>query len=162
MELFTLVGLMLAIFGGTYAAIAAMRSHLDTRVETAYRVLKKQITELRRLDQEAAIQEGERHAHCIRKWRRIWIVSHLIPIIFFLIFSMVFAVISYFEWDNMPEKSSWPCCKYIVLAGSIVNLSCVIFAMIAFLVVRAGSRNMDGHMRTALGSEADNLIDPIN
>src|SRR5256885_9033276 len=100
MELYTLVSLSLAVFGGTYAALSALRTHFEKPVREARSNCDGQLAKI-----ENFYPEGKMRQVCKKKQKSIcraeiaWNLANTIPAILFAVFIFLVMAGVLYHWD---------------------------------------------------------------
>ena len=167
MMAFTLVGLMLSLFGGIFAALSAFRTYSEADIRE--RCLRR---DLHVKDLDAASKSGqqgrmvntiataEKHARSIQKFRAWWIRAQLFPTVLFLIFALYMACWAMLNWAHLTEPQGWYGWKCIVGTGVLVDVGSLVFMVFGWKNLRSHSNSLDDHMQTVQELTADIKPDP--
>lgn len=105
MEIYTLVSLSIGIFGACYAALNAMRTHLDGSITQYYSRSEQKLAAVKDLGKEAwgAIYCSKHH-WWTKLCRNIWIVAHFIPAGVFFLFMVFIGFWVNLCWEDVISK----------------------------------------------------------
>jgi hypothetical protein len=93
-DLFTIIGLLLSVFGAAYSANAALRSHFEEHIRDGAKEAADKVKFIKANDTAGnAHMVAERYAETIKTAARVWTVAHWLPI---LIFSFTSFLLSMF------------------------------------------------------------------
>lgn len=108
-DIFTIVSLVVAVSGATYAALAAFRSVLGQRVDRADETSHDYIESIRKGSGEALKKTGEKKYRRLRRWLFVWRWSYIIPIALFNLLAYWIALhVCVTGWAGKPTlTSSW-------------------------------------------------------
>src|SRR5438067_1579705 len=108
MELYTLVSLALGIFGGTYAALSALRTHFESSIKSAHGSCDNQLSKLIATNAKGGkiAKHCRRQRNSICRAKFIWDWSHTLPAVLFALF--IFAVFGgvLYHWDQIDAQHS--------------------------------------------------------
>lgn len=149
---FSTLALLLGLFGATYTAISAIRTHWGKAVETATSDAPELVALVRGKSGEAGGKEAQRHARTIKICGYIWNVAHILPIAIFTIAAFGIAECAIWNWGNLDLKMETNHSKWIVQTVLYVNAGCLMTTSVAYLVLRSAKRNLDGAVRVSSGS----------
>jgi hypothetical protein len=106
MEIYTLVSLCIGIFGASYAALNAMRTHLDPLVSGYCTKAAERLEEVKMKhgDAHKGTLNCKKHHYGTKFWRGIWTTAHIIPAAVFFIAMLVIAPAVLWNWDDIIAK----------------------------------------------------------
>jgi hypothetical protein len=102
MPVYSLIALVLSIFGATYTAIAALRNHFDDGITSIHGVVDNQLVIISKAGKPSE-DTANGYGDWIKKWYKIWKWSHIVPIIFFWIVAFGIGICSLFWWDKITQ-----------------------------------------------------------
>ena len=145
MQLYTLVSLIIGIFGSTYAALNALRTNLEGKVKKAAETSHSRAKAFE--DVCGTENPGTKHCknHCksIATWHLVWTWSHAIPAILFFVAIALLAPWVLWDWEKVttqfdPQniKAAWATFPWNWMRSSITTMfladvSCLALAMLA-------------------------------
>ena len=172
MKLYTLISLALGIFGGTYAALAALRAYFDgwikERRDTAEIHVRK-ISEHYGKDKKST-KGCESNQWWIGFSRKCWLWANAIPIFIFSIFVFFVAIWVLVDWAaicNQKDGDSidyshppWTWFYFGLLYLVIISGICLISAVAALVVCHCISRVLRGKHEMVLDEENKKIAPP--
>jgi hypothetical protein len=176
MELYTLVSLIIGIFGGTYAALNAARTHFEGDLKKAYEESDgkiKAIEQVRGTNNKASVHV-QRHKDRICNAWATWQWMNIIPGICF--FLAVYAVVIWvlLDWPDITRqhtqpgelallhaKFPWNSFRLIIGGLGTINLGCVAVAFFARSTCRKASEALQEHVDST-AMEPPKLSPPAN
>src|ERR1051325_8550440 len=97
MPLYSLIALVISLFGAAYTAIAALRTRFDPMITDLVRGAEPQLNIISRLGSGTSDNASE-HAKRLRFWAAVWGWSHFIPILAFWLFAFAAAAWALVSW----------------------------------------------------------------
>ncbi len=163
MMAFTLVGLMLSLFGGIFASLSALRNYTEGDIKD--RCNRREL-HLKDLDQRSkngyhaggvanTMETAKKHADRIMRFRVLWVRAQLFPTAMFLVFAIYMAVWALLNWSCLTQPQDWYGWKCILGSGVAVDLIALILMWLAWSKLRVHSDNLDDHMKTVQALTAD-------
>jgi len=169
MKLYTLISIALGVFGGTYAALAALRTHFEWLIKST---AEEAETHLRKISDHYGKQSNTtRCARGRKKWigrsSALWNVCNTVPAILFAILVFCVAIWVLLNWDTMcaqndgeaidRSKSPWPQCHTGLLYLVVVDLGCFLGAAIAWCTCKLTGRVLRQQYDAALEDEKNQI-----
>jgi len=140
MPLFTIIGLMIAVFGATYTAISSFRTHYNPIVSEYVKQAPDKVAQIRRLRGEADGALNEKYANRIRCGNRCWHWFSILPIGLFLIFSFGLSVWLFGHWDKITANFDSETCKLLTEINAALNFLSVLGAACSYLFLRSSNK----------------------
>src|SRR5712672_428477 len=122
MPLFSLISLMIGLFGGSYTAISALKNLFDPYVRRVGDDADLRMEELKQLDLPKTLATGKRTRSLIWSVRKLWMLCYSIPIVGFSIFIFSLAFWASRHWPMLTDKDSpvLPASK-IIFTAAVTN-----------------------------------------
>lgn len=172
MKLYTLISLALGIFGGTYAALAALRTYFEGWIKEC-----RDTAELHaRKISEHYGEEKDSTKGCKRtRWwiffsRKLWLWSNAIPIFIFTLFVFLVAIWVLKDWGeicNQKEGDSidythqpWTCFYFGLLYLVIISAICLVGAIVSLIICYFSSRFLREKHQMVLDEENKQITPP--
>lgn len=168
-DLATIISVVLAVSGSTFAALFAFQTLIEGG--TIGKGLKYSLAmsdEHLRAVVEASISETltksavRKHRSIQRWWRVVWRLSIGAPVVLFMLTSFSVSVhvcIAY--WNAGPTPTTaWQTYKWVLLVLIAADGLCVVAPVLAYLGIRFGSANLEELFRVAMEAEASSLLRP--
>ncbi len=145
MQIYTLVSLIIGIFGATYAALNALKTNLEGKVKNADETAEERAQAykgVRGPDNKGTIH-CENHCKVIKRWYRCWKWCHTLPAFLFfgLIVFVAFFVLA--EWHQLTAQMAdaklnefraefpWNSMRGLLTFMFTTDMLCVGFAIVA-------------------------------
>lgn len=170
MKLYTLISLALAIFGGAYSALAALRAYWDSWVkeckENAERFHRK-ISEHYGVDTNPVIPVTKSRERVLFA-RTIWLWANALPIFIFtvFVFSIAFWVLK--NWSVITTQKDgdvidynqfpWNCCWIMLFLLVTVSALCVIVAIISLICCHFLSKSLREKNEMVIAEESKSIV----
>lgn len=169
MKLYTLISIALGVFGGTYAAMAALRTRFEAlikKTEDEGAIHLKKIIE-HYGEKTSTVKSADGHLAWICKSSKLWNRCNTVPTLLFavLVFTVAFWVI--IEWNflcaNAGEIDLSKCpftqsCFYFGMLTLIsVDALCFIGAAIAWGICKTHGKTLHQQYNTALEDEKNKI-----
>lgn len=108
---FTLVSLMLSLFGGVFAAISAFRNFSDIDIQKRCNRMDAHLEDLNNLQGDSEKTEharmvAKKHGAKMQTARKIWTVAQIFPTIVFLCFAIYMACWALINWDVLTQPQN--------------------------------------------------------
>lgn len=157
MEWATLIGILLSVFGASYAAVSSLKSHLGERVDLWSTCIKTHIESIEGVKDGATdtnILGVRRHAKRFKFHHQCWMGAHWIPIFLFSLFMFTVCVLfsialisgsagkPVFEFVTLDDagKSSPSLMSirfgYGLLVFLLINLICFLTAISSYFIMK--------------------------
>ncbi|MCX6967650.1 MAG: hypothetical protein NTZ46_07690 [Verrucomicrobia bacterium] len=158
--------MVIGIFGATYAALNALRTHLEPPIQQAYSTADERAEAFIKLKGEANGATGhcKKHQKNIKFWRSIWLWANAIPaVIFFTIIALLTGWVLY-EWDSVTIQHSgadltamkltapWCWFRPVLTKMACANLGCVAIAIFSWTRCSASSNGLQ-QLRDSVSAE---------
>lgn len=152
-NLFTVISLVIAVSGSTYAALAALRDYYGDRVKANERRSETIIKTIRECSNEATQDNGERKYEDLHWWLRVWRWSYGVPVLIFFILSCLVAghtCFAYWSVDNTPAPMWW-LYRWCIAGMVTFDVLSIVITLIAYSRINAIYRDLQGHFDAASG-----------
>ncbi len=146
--LYSIVSLMLALFGATYTSIVALRNAFDKDVIELCQLANADKETLNKVkDKPTTFSEGITLYEKIHQCRRLWNWGFWVPVVNFCLFAIVIALFVIIKWDYVGTKEA-PGIMYRIILGEalIVNFSCGCLCVFALRSIKRESDKLKKHM----------------
>lgn len=145
---------MLSVFGATYTAISAFRTHYNPILAEALKLVEQKLHDIRRLRGEPYVAANQRHATKMKTCYRWWHWSHIAPIVLFVIFSFSVAVwVVWGDFDkNLAGDGEKGLCRTLISWCIAINAVSLLTSLLTYLAFRSASGNLDEHWDLAVRS----------
>lgn len=100
MPLYSLIALVLSVFGATYTALGALRAYYDEDVRKNNEVVQQRMNDIKQKAPNS-LAVAEPYARCVTFWARIWKWSYSVPIVFFMVVVFLIGIVSLVYWDSI-------------------------------------------------------------
>jgi hypothetical protein len=151
MDLFTLVGLLLGVFGATYTAIGALKGWFDPVIHRVREQASTGISSVRNLtNQPHAQQTVSTYNRVLTIFCWLYQLAQAVPIIAFSWFSFWLAWWSYDHWSELAKKTSEHFWQAILGYSVVIGLCCLALAVVAFVAVFVIGAVINAHCKTAM------------
>jgi hypothetical protein len=168
MKLYTLISIALSIFGGTYAAMAALRTRFErliskTEEEGAIH-LKKIIEHYGQKTSTAG--SADSHLRWICKSSKLWNRCNTIPTLLFSVLVFIVAIWVLIEWsflctdagDDLSKCPITQSCFFLgLLILVLVDGFCFVGAAAAWLICKSHGKTLYQQYNTALEDEKNKI-----
>ena len=103
MELYTIVSLIIGIFGATYAALNALRSYYEPKINKAKETSLEVVTRLTETLGAAHKRTGhcQKHSNTINRWQTCWRWAHALPTLGFALFILFIGIWTLISWSDV-------------------------------------------------------------
>jgi len=133
MPIYSLIALILSLFGASYTGIAALKNHYQLSVSKIVEGVEGKLKIIKELDEES-YKTGQAYAKTIRRANGAWVHSSTISISFFIIIVFIIGTACLLCWDSLlcsqmplPTSSYWMG-KLVLAVTLLVNLICTLLA----------------------------------
>lgn len=166
---FTLVSLMLSLFGGIFAALSAFRNYTDTDIRERCNRRDIRLKELAELsknggDKHEALEKAYKTAQDIgdkvKRGRQWWTWAQLIPTVVFLLFALGMSLWALINWDQLTQPQGWIGWKFILVFGVLVDVGSLCCIWAAWMLLRHASDSLEAHVGTVQSLTAGIKADP--
>jgi glucan phosphoethanolaminetransferase (alkaline phosphatase superfamily) len=131
-DLFTLIGLLLSVFGAAYSANAALRSHFEEDIKDGAKNAAIKVRYIKANDTSGnAHQSAQQFADKIKIAARVWTVAQWLPILVFSLTSFLLSLFVVFFKTQPQCPDLWNTCRWFLLAVVVFDLICFVAAFIA-------------------------------
>lgn len=173
MEIYTLVSLCIGIFGATYAALNAIRIHFELSINDYCKNSIEKLGAVQKIkgDTRKGTKNCVKHHNSTLRWKRAWLISHLVPAVVFFASMAFIAIWVLWGWDEIiskhddPEKLKtlyttfpWSYFRKGFFWMGVIDLCAVITAFFAWFLCRYYSGRVGELHESFL--EEDGLQDP--
>lgn len=132
MDLFNIIGLLISIFGSSFAANAALKSHYDTDIRSGHDGANEKISYIVGNDTSgSAKDEATRCGQKINSACLAWNITHWIPIVLFCLTTMILTIIVITCDPKAPCGALWDVGKWWLLCIVIIDALCFAMAWVA-------------------------------
>ena len=144
-ELFTLVALMVSIFGATYTSTSAIKNWLNDRLRKKLEDSKEQtdfiITNSPPQEHQAYVNVVKKYYGKTKRWSTVWYHSFAVPTILFTAWSFFIGIYVYF-CSNPHTPYNWEKWKLIIPIFVAIDALSIIAAILAYLFVIRASNHL--------------------
>jgi hypothetical protein len=132
-DLFTVIGLLLSVFGAAYSANAALRTHFEDKIRSGVGEASKKVKFIQANDIAGnAHATANSYADKIRIAVRIWTLAHWLPILIFSLTSFLLSLIVVFCKSQPQGQSVWEASRWVLLSVVALDLICFLTALGAY------------------------------
>jgi hypothetical protein len=159
-DLFTIISIVIAVSGATYAALVAIREYLGGSVRERLKVASDHSEKMRDATNDTHKTRASRFEGWLVQLNRAWMLSYGVPI-------LIFAVISYCQaihiivayWGNPATKppSGWPVYKWVLIAMTAVDALCIVATLAAYGLIRYVCNEVKENHDAEFASKAEAL-----
>ena len=105
MPIYSLVALVLSIFGATYTSISAIRTQFSETVKNTKDVVKTQLGTISKASPDSK-DDAQSHADKIIFWHKLWVWNHVVPIIFFWVTVFLIGICCFIWWESVIQPAA--------------------------------------------------------
>ncbi len=165
MTLLNVTALMLGIFGAAYTALNALRTYFDSNIKAAVDNAKDCVDVVgEKLKTGPSLDVAVAFQSRIGAARRVWLWAHIIPIIIFTLFVIGLTVEVLLKWNEVVTPQgppAWPWCYWAIMGMGVVDLACLLVAVLALLFLRYEDKHCLDHFRCAQDEVARSEVQRI-
>ena len=165
---FTLVSLMLSLFGGVFAALSAFRNFSEIDVKERCNRMNLHLEEFKahsknngnQVAVSQALVKAEAYADKMQRARKWWTGAQIFPTVVFLGFALFMGCWALLNWNSLTQPQSWEGWKWILGGGIFVDIASLGAIALAWKSLRSASNDLDGHAATVKDFLAEIKPDP--
>lgn len=159
-DLFTIVSLVIAVSGATYAALLAIRDYFKEGLLSAIEESATHLGQMKDTTNPAIKERCCKRVAWRGRWHSVWNWSYCVPIVIFIVISYCQAIhVIYAYWTVGAAKpdSGWAFYKWVLLIMTIIDALCVILTFVARWVIHWICGDIAETYRTELYAQTANL-----
>jgi hypothetical protein len=122
MPLFSVIGLLIAVFGATYTAISAFRAHYNPIISEHVKQAPDKVLSIRKLRGNADGDANQIYYDKMLFAFRLWHWFSIGPIGLFLFFAFSLSAWLFFHWADVGAPFDSEYCRYYLAANWVLNL----------------------------------------
>jgi len=151
MDFFTIVSLVIAVSGSTYAALAALQHLYRDSIQDVRNTAKGNLKNI-----EADSQNTEQKKIAAKKYARmqwwfcIWLWTFFVPVVLFMLVSYVLAIHVCFFCPNTSVMlpNCWNIYRCIIAGVTIIDFLCILLTVVAYWQITANAEDVQGERKT--------------
>lgn len=140
MPIYSLVALLLSLFGATYTVMANFRNSSEVGLKQEVEGTEGRLAFIKQNSGSEGTDKADKHAHVIRTHYEYWRVCHYVPLGFFCVVILVLSILCLVFWNDvtlpvqpnaLPERSQTVCQAgwWMLLFALAVNIGSGIVAI---------------------------------
>jgi hypothetical protein len=169
MKLFDLVSISLAVFGGTFAALAALRDSFEELIKKSATEAKSQLAVIRKAHAQHQTVLGfcDGYGKKIRRCRTVWLWSNGFPAVVFSVFSFTLTFFVLVDWPEVMAKGvdladpslGFPWTRLTLALWVMITLDfiCILVAAYTWSRCKGASNSLSEHYTASQAVLADPL-----
>jgi hypothetical protein len=136
MPLFSVIGLLIAVFGATYTAISAFRAHYNPIVSDHIKTAPEKVALIRSSRGDSDGDANQKYFDQMKRAYRWWHWCSITPIALFLLFAFGLSGWLFFHWDLISGNFDSSSCKLVAEINTACNGVALIGACISYFQLR--------------------------
>lgn len=161
MPLYSIISLMIGLFGASYTVITAFKNALDKKIELVISEAAESINQLKEYRLEATLNQGLHIQRNISLGKKVWTGSHLTIIALFWVYAYGIAYWAVTHWDSLGDKNVPGCWCGILISAFVINIWCAGMAVGAWFLIRHQNVAMKVFCKCAGEKQAAQQIKPV-
>jgi hypothetical protein len=167
MKLFDLVSISLAVFGGTFAALAALRDSFEELIQKSGIEAKSQLAVIRKAhsQHQLVLAFCDGYGKRIRQCRTVWLWSNGFPAVLYSAFSFALCFYVLIDWPQVMAKDvdladpafgfPWNRMKLALWVMMILDFVCIMIAAFTWNKCKGASKSLNEHYTASQAVLAD-------
>ena len=156
-ELFTIISLMIGLFGGTYSVIAFIVSEGNKKITKDHDTCKSKAESIKTISGEEAYNEAKKSLSKLCSCRTTWKFVQIAAILVFAGWSFFATVYVAIQSHTNNIQISWIACRWIMFSFVGINILYFIFASYAYWLAGSSIRNITAMHLAAVGANKPDL-----
>jgi hypothetical protein len=159
-DLFTIISVVIAVSGATYAALVAIRDYLGKSVRDLMEVASTQSDAMRDATNDKLKATSLSYQGWLRYLNRIWAWSYGVPILIFALISYCQAahvIAAYWTVTDTKPSSGWAVYKWVLIAMTVIDFLCILATIAAYGGIRFVCWLVRGNHDAELAGRAKDL-----
>ncbi len=154
MPLFSVIGLIIAVFGSTYTAISAFRTHYNPIISDFIKQAPDKVSFIRKIRGNVDGDVGQAYYSGMLTAFKWWHWFSIIPIALFLSFAFLLSLWLFCNWSQIGGTFDSQNCKTMLEINSALNFISLLGAGFSYAVLRNNNFHLTQQFKLAFNAAA--------